>query len=121
VEVPLACLGSMAAAVQPNCLWNNVLQNLFLNLPPQTVGMNETSILPPASCPASPTSAANVELRFARILLSFSIDNFHSVNTVLVGDDTTLHLQLTRSGVIFESIDFFFESIDYESLLFMFS
>ena len=50
----------------------------------------------PHSCPASPTSAANVELRFSRILLSFSIDNFHSVNTVLVGDDTTLHLQLTR-------------------------
>ena len=30
----------MTAAVQPNCLWNSVkliLQNLFLDLPPQTV------------------------------------------------------------------------------------
>jgi len=58
--------------------------------------MNETSILRTASCPASPTSVANVELIFARIFLSFSIDSFQSVNTVLVGDDTTLHLQLTR-------------------------
>ena len=32
LEVPLACFGSMATAVQPN-----MLQNLFLSLPPQTV------------------------------------------------------------------------------------
>ena len=40
LEVPLACLGSMAAAslVQlPVELSENMLQNLFLNLPPQTV------------------------------------------------------------------------------------
>ena len=37
LEVPLACLGIMAAAVQPNCLSENMLQNLFLDLPHQTV------------------------------------------------------------------------------------
>ena len=36
-EVPLACLGSMAAAVQCVELSENMLQNLFHNLPPQTV------------------------------------------------------------------------------------
>ena len=40
LKVPLACLGSMAAAFQPNLpveLSENMLQNLFLNLPPKTV------------------------------------------------------------------------------------
>ena len=40
LKVHLACLCSMTAAVQPNCLWNpseNILLNHFQNLTPQNV------------------------------------------------------------------------------------
>ena len=48
LEVPLACLGSMAAAVQPKLpveLSENMLQNILLNLPPQTVELQQHAIL----------------------------------------------------------------------------
>ena len=36
-ERPPVCLGSIAAAIQPGELSDDILQNLFHNLPPQTV------------------------------------------------------------------------------------
>ena len=44
LEVPLACFGSMAAAVQPNCLWNSqkTLSKTFYSTCRPTLYLNST-------------------------------------------------------------------------------